>query len=65
MPRTCAVCPHPHREEIDRRLLEGTPLRNIAKQFRSLPLVSFATTSTSRKHCRMLARKPKSYVRTA
>ena len=33
MPRTCTVCPHPHGEEIDRRLLEGTPLRNIAKQF--------------------------------
>src|SRR5258708_36536298 len=33
MPRTCTVCPHPHRDEIDRRLLEGAPLRNIAKQF--------------------------------
>src|SRR5260370_6390831 len=33
MPRTCTVCPHPHRDEIDRRLLEGAALRNIAKQF--------------------------------
>jgi len=33
MPRTCAVCPHPHRDQIDRRLLDGAPLRNIAKQF--------------------------------
>jgi hypothetical protein len=33
MPRTCTVCPHPHRDEIDRLLLAGTPLRNIAKQF--------------------------------
>jgi hypothetical protein len=33
MPRTCTVCPHPHRDEIDRRLLDGAPLRNIAKQF--------------------------------
>jgi hypothetical protein len=27
------VCPHPHRDQIDRRLLDGAPLRNIAKQF--------------------------------
>jgi hypothetical protein len=33
MPRTCTTCTHPHREEIDRRLLDGAPLRNIAKQF--------------------------------
>jgi hypothetical protein len=33
MPRTCTVCPHPHRDDIDRRLLEGAPMRNIAKQF--------------------------------
>jgi len=33
MPRTCTVCPHPHRDHIDRRLLDGAPLRNIAKQF--------------------------------
>jgi hypothetical protein len=33
MPRACTVCPHPQRDEIDRRLLDGTPLRNIAKQF--------------------------------
>lgn len=31
MPRTCTACTNPHREEIDRRLLEGAPLRNIAK----------------------------------
>src|SRR5260370_40614081 len=33
MPRTCTVCPNPHRDEIDRRLRDGAPLRNIAKQF--------------------------------
>jgi len=33
MPRTCTVCPHPRRDEIDRRLLDGASLRNIAKQF--------------------------------
>ena len=33
MPRTCTTCTHPHRDEIDRRLLDGAPLQNIAKQF--------------------------------
>ncbi len=33
MPRTCTTCTHPHRDEIDRRLLDGASLRNIAKQF--------------------------------
>jgi len=33
MPRTCTTCAHPHRDEIDRRLPDGAPLRNIAKQF--------------------------------
>jgi hypothetical protein len=33
MPRTCTTCTHPHRDDIDRQLLAGTPLRNIAKQF--------------------------------
>jgi predicted RNase H-like nuclease (RuvC/YqgF family) len=33
MPRTCTTCTHPHRDEIDRRLLDGAPLRNITKQF--------------------------------
>jgi hypothetical protein len=33
MPRTCTTCTHPHRDEIDRRLLDGAPLRNIAKHF--------------------------------
>jgi hypothetical protein len=33
MPRTCTACTHPHRDEIDRLLLDGTPLRNIAKRY--------------------------------
>ena len=37
MPRTCTTCTHPHRDEIDRRLLDGAPLRNIAKQFSLSP----------------------------
>jgi len=34
MPRTCTVCQHPNRAEIDRALLAGEPLRNIAERFR-------------------------------
>jgi hypothetical protein len=33
MPRTCTACTHPHRDEIDRQLLDGVALRNIAKRF--------------------------------
>ena len=33
MPRTCTACTHPHRDDIDRLLLEGVALRNIAKPF--------------------------------
>jgi hypothetical protein len=33
MPRTCTACSHPDRDDIDRLLLEGVALRNIAKQF--------------------------------
>jgi uncharacterized protein YerC len=33
MPRTCTVCPHPERTEIDRALLAGEPYRNIAKRY--------------------------------
>lgn len=30
--RTCTVCSHPARDEIDRQLVANVPLRNIAKQ---------------------------------
>jgi hypothetical protein len=33
MPRTCTACSHPQRDDIDRLLLQGVPLRNIAKRF--------------------------------
>jgi exonuclease VII large subunit len=33
MPRTCTVCTHPQRDEIDRQLLDGIALRNIAKRY--------------------------------
>ncbi len=33
MPRRCSICGHEKIEEINRLLLEGVPLRNIAKQY--------------------------------
>ena len=33
MPRTCTVCGHPERAEIDQALLTGQPLRDIAGRF--------------------------------
>ena len=33
MPRTCTVCSHPERGEIDRALVSRRPFRNIAQQF--------------------------------
>ena len=33
MPQTCTICRHKDREAIDREILAGDPLRNIAEQF--------------------------------
>mgnify|MGYP000707668187 CR=1 FL=1 len=33
MPRTCSICSHPQRPEIDRALLAGESLRNIAQRY--------------------------------
>lgn len=33
MPRTCTICGHPQRPEIDRALVEGLPFRHIASRF--------------------------------
>jgi hypothetical protein len=33
MPQVCSVCTHPERDEIDRLILAGEPLRDIAGQF--------------------------------
>lgn len=41
MPRTCTACTNPHREEIDRRLLEGAPFRTIAKLYSLSPASVF------------------------
>ena len=35
MPRTCTVCTHDERAEIDQALLDGHPLRDIAGRFRT------------------------------
>jgi len=32
MPQPCSICIHPEREQIDRDLLAGVPLRNIAER---------------------------------
>lgn len=37
MPRTCTVCNHAERSEIDRALLSGEPYRNIAQRFGTSP----------------------------
>jgi hypothetical protein len=33
MPRACSICTHPKRAEIDKALVAGTPLRNVAERF--------------------------------
>ncbi len=33
MPRTCTICSHPERAEIDRALVEGSTFRNIAERY--------------------------------
>ncbi len=33
MPRICKACNHPEREIIDKYLIEGKPIRNIAEHF--------------------------------
>jgi hypothetical protein len=33
MPQPCSICRHEHQAEIDRQLVDGASLRNIAKQF--------------------------------
>ena len=65
MPRTCTTCTHPHRDEIDRRLLDGAPLWNIAKLFSISPASLFRLNKHISKHYRMLASKPKFSVQTA
>lgn len=37
MPRKCKTCHHPKRQNIDKKLIEGISIRNIAKQFSLSP----------------------------
>lgn len=37
MPRTCTICNHPERPEIDRALLSGEAYRTIAKRYGASP----------------------------
>ncbi len=41
MPRTCTVCTHSERAEIDQALLAGEPFRNIAKRYGTSPPALF------------------------
>ena len=41
MPRTCTVCTHPVRSEVDEALLAGEPFRNIAKRYGTSPTALF------------------------
>ena len=41
MPRTCTVCTHADRTEIDQALLTGEPFRNIAKRYGTSPTALF------------------------
>ena len=41
MPRTCTVCVHSERSEIDHALLAGKPFRNIAKRYGTSPTALF------------------------
>jgi len=34
MPRTCTICCHPKIEDINKAIIEGNSIRDIAKQFR-------------------------------
>ncbi len=34
MPRSCTICQHPHREPIDRALVVGTALSEVAAKYR-------------------------------
>jgi hypothetical protein len=37
MPRTCTICTHPERAEIESQIVAGVPYRNIAKQYGNSP----------------------------
>jgi len=37
MSRTCTICTHASKEDIDKALLAGTPYRSVAKQYEASP----------------------------
>lgn len=47
MPQTCKLCRHPKRRDIDRKLVSGTPLRDIA----SLAGVGYESARRHRNAC--------------
>lgn len=47
MPQTCSICIHSQRTAIEQELVQGLPLRNIAKRYETSP----ATLSRHRDRC--------------
>lgn len=67
MPRTCSVCSHAKRPEIDRILLAGDSLRNIAKQFAvtSAALNRHRTNHLAQRLAQVAKRHEQADIRTA
>jgi len=63
MPRTCTSCTHPHRDEIDRRLLDGAPLRNIAKQCETVRSLLVCASRQESKASELFLALPPAYLR--
>ncbi len=67
MPPTCSICSHAKRPEIDRVLLAGDSLRNIAKQFAvtSAALNRHKTNHLAQRLAEVAKRNEQADVRTA
>jgi hypothetical protein len=46
MPRTCSICTHPARDEIEAGLLAGNPFRELAERFETSPAALFRHKGT-------------------
>jgi CMP-2-keto-3-deoxyoctulosonic acid synthetase len=67
MPPTCSICIHAKRSEIDRVLLAGDSLRNIAKQFAvtSAALNRHKTNHLAQRLAQVAKRNEQADIRTA
>jgi hypothetical protein len=57
MPRTCTVCRHPDRKEIDEALFQQMPVRELAKRYPGLSI--FALNRHGRMHLMQMLAKAK------